>query len=265
MADDDFDNVVDNVKRGSTWMRIVFMVGFCVVLYVVSVVVWFLTAAQALFSIFTGSDNRNLRSLGSSLAEYVNQILRFITYNSELKPFPFGPFPDPVESDSEVDEDLTGEEGGVAQDSAEAHNASGPETAATSQPGGQFDDLAFLSRPEETEEEMTAEETIPEEEEKGVQQPAIGVPKEGETKIVEETLTEEDASGEEDIEGMLEAVLEEKIDEQEQEQDAGEAGDDSDKESGSGDIEVRKYTRGKDTKNIFSSLNSDKQDNEDSN
>lgn len=152
MADDfdndDFDDVVDNVKRGSTWMRIVFMIGFCIVLYVVSVVIWFLTGAQALFSIFTGSDNRNLRHLGAGLAEYVNQILRFITYNSEMRPFPFSPFPIGEEADSEMEED--------ADDDSPESEPAGAERQG-GETGSQFDDLAFLSRQDETGDEEPAE------------------------------------------------------------------------------------------------------------
>ena len=102
---DDIDDVVENIKQGSTWLRILFMLGFCVVLYVVGVVVFVLTLAQALFSVFTGSDNRNLRLLGSSIAEYVSQVLYFVTYNSELRPFPFTPFPDAKEVAVEVKTD----------------------------------------------------------------------------------------------------------------------------------------------------------------
>jgi len=137
---DDFDDVVDNVKSSSTWMRIVYMIGFCIVLYVVSIVIWFLTGAQALFSIFTGSDNRNLRQLGASLAEYVNQILRFLTYNSERRPFPFRPFPEGEEADTVTDDETADARTGDAVADNE-----GP----TGEAGGQFDDLAFLSRQDE--------------------------------------------------------------------------------------------------------------------
>lgn len=87
------DHVVENVKQGSTWLRILFIVGFCVVLYVAACVVAVLVLAQALFSVLTGKDNGNLRYLGSALTAYVSQLLDFVTYNSEFRPFPFAPFP----------------------------------------------------------------------------------------------------------------------------------------------------------------------------
>lgn len=87
------DDIVENLKQPSQWFRIAFMVAMAIILYVVSLVLMVLTVAQALFSIFTGSDNENLRSLGKDLITYVHQILEFLTYNSDVKPFPFSPYP----------------------------------------------------------------------------------------------------------------------------------------------------------------------------
>lgn len=87
------DDIVENLKQPSHWFRIAFMVAMAIVLYVVSLVLTVLTIAQALFSVFTGSDNESLRSMGKDLSTYVHQILEFLTYNSEVKPFPFSPYP----------------------------------------------------------------------------------------------------------------------------------------------------------------------------
>jgi hypothetical protein len=87
------DDFVENLKEPSHWLRILFMLGFSVVLYVAGMVVLVLTLAQVLFSLLTGKDNLNLRSLGSSLSSYLFEILMFLTYNSDARPFPFMPFP----------------------------------------------------------------------------------------------------------------------------------------------------------------------------
>lgn len=94
------DDIVENLKEPSQWMRIAFMVALVVALYVAGIVLSILTIAQALFSLLTGSDNSNLRALGKDLATYVHQILAFLTYNSESKPFPFAAYPD---SEEEMD------------------------------------------------------------------------------------------------------------------------------------------------------------------
>ncbi|OFE11474.1 hypothetical protein PHACT_13060 [Pseudohongiella acticola] len=96
------DELVNNLKRTSAWLRVLFMLGFAVALYVVGVVLLVLMLAQILFSLITGDDNSNLRRLGSALTLYVSQILAFLTYNSEEKPFPFAPFP--LVTEDEVDD-----------------------------------------------------------------------------------------------------------------------------------------------------------------
>lgn len=87
------DDIVENLKEPSQWLRIAFMIALAVALYVAGVVLTLLTIAQAVFSLLTGKDNENLRALGKDLSTYVHQNLEFLTYNSELKPFPFSPYP----------------------------------------------------------------------------------------------------------------------------------------------------------------------------
>lgn len=97
---EELDDIVDNLKEPSAWIRIVFMIAFATVLYVIiAPVILVLMVAQALFSVFNGSSNNNLRFLGAALNKYVYQILEFISYNSEEKPFPFSDFPQLESSD----------------------------------------------------------------------------------------------------------------------------------------------------------------------
>lgn len=87
------DEIVENLKRPSAWFRVLFMAGFVIALYVTGIILLVLMLAQIVFSLFTGNDNLNLRRLGAGLSTYVSQILAFLTYNSDDKPFPFKPFP----------------------------------------------------------------------------------------------------------------------------------------------------------------------------
>lgn len=87
------DDMVNNLKRPSAWFRVLFMAGFAIALYISGIILLVLMLAQIVFSLLTGEDNVNLRSLGASLTTYVTQILKYLTYNSELKPFPFSEFP----------------------------------------------------------------------------------------------------------------------------------------------------------------------------
>jgi hypothetical protein len=87
------DDIVENLKKPTQWFRIAFMIALSIALYLAGMVLTLLIIAQALFGLLTGADNRNLRELGAGLTHYVRQVLDFLTYNSEFKPFPFAPFP----------------------------------------------------------------------------------------------------------------------------------------------------------------------------
>ena len=46
-----------------------------------------------MFLVFTTKPNENLAGFGALLVTYVAQILNFVTFNSESRPFPFSDFP----------------------------------------------------------------------------------------------------------------------------------------------------------------------------
>ena len=87
------DDIVENLKRPSVWLRILFMIGFAVALYITAFILLVLVVAQILFALFSGANNDNLRRFGAALTEYIHQILLYLTFNSEQRPFPFAPFP----------------------------------------------------------------------------------------------------------------------------------------------------------------------------
>ena len=88
------DGIVDNAMQVSAWIRVIFMLAFAIVLYlVIAPVILVLMIVQALFVIITGDSNSNLRFLGAALSKYIFQVLEFLSYNSNTKPFPFSDFP----------------------------------------------------------------------------------------------------------------------------------------------------------------------------
>ena len=87
------DDLVDNLKEPSQWVRIFFMLVFYFVSLAVVMILLVLTLGQALFSLITGKANDDLCTLGGSIAQFNYQIWQFLTYNTETKPFPFDQFP----------------------------------------------------------------------------------------------------------------------------------------------------------------------------
>jgi len=82
-------DIEQNVKSRSTWLRLVFMIVVFALYAVSRVIVFAVVVLQFLWVLFTGDTNKSLSGLGESLATYTYQIIRYLTFNSNDKPFPF--------------------------------------------------------------------------------------------------------------------------------------------------------------------------------
>ena len=78
-----------------SWQRLLLVVLFLLVFGVVEMVVWVVVIAQGAFVLFTRSPNAQLTGFGSRLSRYAYDILRYVTFCSDLRPFPFADFPGP--------------------------------------------------------------------------------------------------------------------------------------------------------------------------
>jgi hypothetical protein len=81
--------IEEHLKARSTWLRLLFMLVMAVCYAVTRLVVIVVVVLQFLHVLFTGQTNPRLKDLGLSLARYVYQILEYLTFNSEVRPFPF--------------------------------------------------------------------------------------------------------------------------------------------------------------------------------
>ncbi|MDH3748915.1 MAG: DUF4389 domain-containing protein [Gammaproteobacteria bacterium] len=81
--------IEEHLKSKSTWLRLVFMIIFYVLASVATLVASVVVALGFLWVLFTGETNDQLRRTGQGIASYVYQIIQYLTYNSEEKPFPF--------------------------------------------------------------------------------------------------------------------------------------------------------------------------------
>jgi hypothetical protein len=78
-----------HVKARSTWLRLFFMM-VVVLLYGVSrIIMGAVVVLQFFWLLFTGGTNKKLDHLGQALATYTYQIILYLTFNSEQRPFPF--------------------------------------------------------------------------------------------------------------------------------------------------------------------------------
>jgi hypothetical protein len=89
---DDNDSGVpieENVKSRSTWLRLVFMLVFYVLATVASAVCTVVVVLGFLWVLFTGEKNRHLQQAGQVIAAYIYEIIRYLSYNTDERPFPF--------------------------------------------------------------------------------------------------------------------------------------------------------------------------------
>jgi hypothetical protein len=86
-------SVKENAKNVDTWLRGLFIIIFGVIFYVLYFVIWVLVVFQFLTKVVTGNLNENLSHFSESLTSFAFQILLYITFQSEERPFPFSPWP----------------------------------------------------------------------------------------------------------------------------------------------------------------------------
>jgi hypothetical protein len=83
----------DNLGRGGTWIRGLYMLLFAVLFNVAEIVLAAVAVFQFLAQLVTGGVNRRLQTFGANLAAYLQETTAFLTYASDDKPFPIGPWP----------------------------------------------------------------------------------------------------------------------------------------------------------------------------
>lgn len=82
-----------NVADKDTWLRLVYMVVLAVAFYFGSGLLFAIALLQFLAKLFSGKVLDGLLDFGINLASYLAQIAQYLSFSSNEKPFPFGPFP----------------------------------------------------------------------------------------------------------------------------------------------------------------------------
>ena len=90
---------LSHIRSAQLWVRLAYMLGFLLLLSFVRIIILLVIGGQFLTLLLTGSDNKNLRNFGQSLASWIFQMMQFLTFNSNSKPFPFDDWPNSVLSE----------------------------------------------------------------------------------------------------------------------------------------------------------------------
>jgi hypothetical protein len=87
-------NLLNTDQRARILYMAAFALGAWVVLLLLSVIIFF----QALFVLIGGEVNTKLRDAGLAFSRYFLEVLNFMVYATEIRPWPFAPFPEPGEA-----------------------------------------------------------------------------------------------------------------------------------------------------------------------
>ena len=88
------DETRERLVNGSVWLRGLHMIIFAIAYNIAEILIMLLALFQFLAVLFTGRANEALLRLGKNLSVYAEEIFEFLTFNSEIRPFPFEPWPD---------------------------------------------------------------------------------------------------------------------------------------------------------------------------
>lgn len=78
-----------NVKEKSTWVRLFFMIVLAILYGLSCIVLGAVVVVQFFYVLFTGQTKDQLKAFGHSLAIYSFEVIDYLTFNTDVKPFPF--------------------------------------------------------------------------------------------------------------------------------------------------------------------------------
>ena len=78
-----------NLTSGSTWIRLVHMIVLVIAFNIAELIVGAVVVFQFLSRLLTGKANEHMKEFGAGIGFYLSSIVRFLTFETEDKPFPY--------------------------------------------------------------------------------------------------------------------------------------------------------------------------------
>ncbi|WP_374440239.1 DUF4389 domain-containing protein [Pseudomonas panipatensis] len=92
----------DRLEKESLILRVFWMLLFVLVWHVAELILGVVVVIQLIYRIIYGAPSGSLLAFGDSLSQFLAQIGRFGTFNTEEKPWPFAAWPTPRTPDGET-------------------------------------------------------------------------------------------------------------------------------------------------------------------
>lgn len=83
------DQINENLKQLSTWKRLFFMLIFAAIGGLIRMLLWAVILLQIASVLLTGKVNSHILGFGRSLSIYTYHILLFLSFNTDILPYPF--------------------------------------------------------------------------------------------------------------------------------------------------------------------------------
>lgn len=87
------NEVKENLKNVEVWMRLLYIVIFYALYGVAKIALFVMVIFQFLSTLFTRKANARLLNFGKQLSDYIYQVVRYLSYTSDDKPYPFADWP----------------------------------------------------------------------------------------------------------------------------------------------------------------------------
>lgn len=87
------DEIREHIRDRGTWLRLFYIVLFAAILNIALAVLAAAVILQFGFMLLTGRSNDNLAHLGRTLARFLADVVLYLTFNTDDRPFPFSEWP----------------------------------------------------------------------------------------------------------------------------------------------------------------------------
>lgn len=82
-----------NVSGKANFERVLYIILYLIIERFISLVLFVIAISQLIYSWLTGEPNEKLLEFNHSLAEYMKQIVEYLGFNRDEKPWPKGDWP----------------------------------------------------------------------------------------------------------------------------------------------------------------------------
>lgn len=88
------NSIKDRLLSAQFWLHLLYIIAFGFALSLASYIMLVVVVLQFVIKLFTGETNLKLQQFSASLSTYIYQMLLFVSFNTEIKPFPYADWPD---------------------------------------------------------------------------------------------------------------------------------------------------------------------------